>query len=121
MLTKLKHLASYLAAVVVAAGTAMTGGLFSAPPVVVQLTLAGAGALSILGVSPVVLNPTAARLLALVAGCMTAISAAHVQSIHGGAQPHPWLWSAFGVASVIVGLLGNIRPITADKTVTPQS
>lgn len=103
----LKIFLSVAAAIIVAAGTAMTGGLFNVSAPIVQLTLAVAGAISILGISPYQFSEATTRALSAIAGVMTAIQAAHIGSIKPGPQAHPWAWSAFGVATVIVGMLGK--------------
>lgn len=113
----LKIALSVLAAFVVAAGTAMTGGLFHASPLAVQITLAAAGIPAIFGLQVYAFTPATSRLLALAAGVMTAIGASHIGEVQPGTQPHPWFWSAFALATVVVGLLGH--PAPADKPVAP--
>ena len=103
----LKIFISIAAAVILAAGTAMTGGVFHVSAVYVQIVLALAGAISILGISPYQFDAATTRALSAIALVMTAIQAAHASAVTPGPQAHPWLWNAFAVATVLVGMLGK--------------
>jgi hypothetical protein len=114
----LKILISIAAAIILAAGTAMTGGLFNVPAGYVQLLLAAAGAISILGISPYQFDAATTKALSAIALIMTAVQAAHAGAVTPGPQAHPWLWNGFAIVTVIVGMLGK-SPIPHGAPVPP--
>lgn len=108
----LKIVLSVLALLVAAVCSAMTAGLFNLAPALITVITAGGALFGYFGISPVVLSAKVSKILGGGFMFLTALMGYHASSVTAGANPHPWLWHAVGVAAILSGVLarGPLNP-----------
>ena len=101
-----------------AAGVLTSGAPVQVSPQTLSLVAAIAGALSILGISPIQLDPAISRVLSALALVMAAVVGWHAGVVTGADNPHPWAWAAFAFAGAVVGVMGK-SPIPHSPAAVP--